>query len=470
MVKSAPGTPRAEPKARKTNNPAHRDRKSVKKPRRAGLYTQIGWDLNRIKSTHTLAKYRTGYRTAWSVPQAKRYMKSIGLKAPGTYNKHNQQGGDMFALPNEFKMTDKQAGQILKHCAASGKLTISNLKDVKKMLSYAYQLKKKEEGNWPLVKWIWKNTDKDIQKAATQKIIAEVVAEPSTLVTAFTTEYDPKCGMDFMEWNVGQLLTHDYAVCGCRQVEDYKRIRDSKSHVFVPQHGWMATEFKGGRAKLEKTKGMRSWKLYRVCLCPGAKHQRIPKDWATKLDKYGNPKKPLPWCTTCPLNAFQMVRNMLPEGDLRTYPKWYRGKFHKTWNVGEDSTKELFQRWLNVQKANPDGVLYDSNGGRKSLGKWCAEFGVPYEESFEIHGDHWKTWRKYYQQNLQRASDFERRTQHTDAEVCTRALWRFARGIGRGRTTRHDPEVLTERQKAAAMLHMMRQMGMHAELANILQG
>jgi len=60
MVKSAPGTPRAEAKPRKTNNPAHRDRKGVKKPRRAGFYTKIAWDLNKLKSLHTLAKYRTG--------------------------------------------------------------------------------------------------------------------------------------------------------------------------------------------------------------------------------------------------------------------------------------------------------------------------------------------------------------------------------------------------------------------------
>ena len=395
-------------------------------------------------------------------------MKSIGLKEPGTYDRHNQQGGDMFALPNEFKMNDKQAGQILKHCAASGRLTLGNLKDIKKMLSYAYQLQVRKEGNWPLVNWVWKQTNKDAQKPPTRQLMAKVVAEPSTLCTAFTVEYDCNCGMDFMEWNVGLLLTHDYAVCGCRQTEDYKRIRDSKCHIIAPQNGWMATDFKGGRAKLEKTKGKRPWKLYRVCLCPEAKHQPIPKDWAVKLDKNGNPQEPLPWCTTCPLNAFQMVRNMLPNDDYRTYPKWIKNRYHKTWNVGEDSNKALFQRWLNVQKAT-NGVIYDSNGGRKSLGKWCAEFGVPYEESFEIHGDHWSTWRKHYQPNLQRAPDFDRRTQHTDADICTRALWRFARGIGRGRTTRDDPEVLTERQKAAAMLHMMRQMGMHAQLNSILQ-
>ena len=467
MVRSNPGTPRRVPKSR---SKAPRDRPNCIKPRRQGFYGKVAWERNKLKSIHTLAKYRTGYRKAWEVPAARRIMKRIGLKKPGTYNKNNQQKGDMFA-PNEFKMNDKQAGTIFQACKDSGKLTVSNLKDVKKMLSYAYQLKNNAEGNWPAVKWVWDNTNPDEQKpAAKRKIKPVVVPEPSHLRTAFTREYKPGCGMDFQKWNVALLMSHDLTVFGCRQVEDLKRIKKSKSHTYVPQSGWMATDFHGGRSKIEKKKGIRPWKLYRVCLCPEAKHQRIPDDWETRLDENGNPKESLPWCTSCPLNAFQMIRNLLPADDYRTYPKWLEDpkKFHATWNEGEDVTKDLMQKFFNVQKANPDGIIFDSNSGRKSLSNWCGDYKVPYEESFEIHGDHWTTWRKYYQTKLRSAPDFERRTQSPDPDICTRALWRFARGIGRGRITRDDPDFLNPRQQAQAMLAIMRRLQMHPEIASIV--
>ena len=467
MTRSKPGTPRRGPKPK---SKAPRDRPECRKPRRAGFATKVAWDRNKMKSIHTLSKYRTGYRAAWKVPAARRIMQKMGLKEPGTYNPSNQQGGDMFSLPNEFKMTNRGAGKIFQACKDSGKCSVGNLKDIKKMLSYAYQLKNNATGQWPDVQWVWQNTNPDEQKPPRkQKIKATVIPEPSHVRKALTTEYKPDCGMDFPQWNVGLLFFHDLNVFGCRQDEDIKRVKKSKIHTCAYGNGWMSTEFKGGRCKIEKKKGTRPWKLHRVCLCPEAKHQRIPADWRTKLDSNGNPKEPLPWCTTCPLNAFQMIRNMLPADDFRTYPRWREDvhKFHKRDNVGEDNVKAFVQKWIDTQGANPDDVLFDSNSGRKSLSLWCAEFNVPYEESFEIHGDHWTTWREYYQQKLQHAPDFNRRTQSPDPDLCTRALWRFARGIGRGRTTRDDPEFLNPRQSASCMLAIMRQLQMHSEIANI---
>ena len=444
-------------------------------PRRAGLGSRVAYDANIEKSTHTLAKYRTGYRKMWEIKRVRRYMKQIGLKEPGTYDPNNQQGGDMFALPREVKMTNKQAGRLFQLCKESGKCTKSNLRDVMRTLSFAYQLVKQDDGNWKLVKYIWSKTNPDGPKVKppTQKTKPVVTPEPDTLKMAYTKEYTRDCGMDYMQWNVGLLLTHDLNVFGCRQDEDIKRIKKSKSHTCAPSNGWMATDYVGGRAKLESNKGVRPWKLYRVCFCPNAKHQRIPKDWDKYLDKDGNPEGNLPWCTTCPLNAFEMVRNYLPGRDMRTYPKWWTSKhgnkrFHKTWNINEKDHQKCTQQWLDAQGANPDGVVFDSNGGRKSLGKWCAEFGVPYDESFEIHGDLWKTWRRNYQKKLRSKPDFDRRTQHPDVDVCTRALWRFARGIGRGHSTRDDPDTLSEEQKARALMAIMRHMKMNQELANIV--
>ena len=41
-------------------------------------------------------------------------------------------------------------------------LTVSNLKDIKKMLSYAYQLTQNKEGNYPMVDWAWKGLNPEV--------------------------------------------------------------------------------------------------------------------------------------------------------------------------------------------------------------------------------------------------------------------------------------------------------------------
>ena len=454
---------------RKTNNPAARDRPECRLPRRAGTSTKIAWKRNQRKGTQTLTKYRTGYRKAWSVRKCRRYMKSIGLKAPGEYNKRNQMGGEMFSLPSECKITDKQAQKIMMHCIDDKSLTVCNLKDIKKMLSYAYQITQKKKGNYPGVNWAWTTVDPDEQKPPTRSLIPKVILPPSGLKKAFTTEYGPETDMDYMLWNTRCLLTHDLNVFGCRQKEDINRIRDSESHLVVPSQGWMCTDFQGGRCKLEAEKGVRPWKLYRRCLCPGGKHKHIPNNWDTYLDKKGNPKRfPLPWCTTCPLNAFSLVKGWSKTN--RTYPHWTGKRFAPEQNIGEDSRKKHMQKWLDAQGANPDGVQFDSNSGRKALGQWCDEFNVPYEESMEIHGDHWDTWKKNYQPRLRREPELNRREQSADPEACLKALNRFARGIGRGVRERRDPEQITQDQRDRLQILLIRGMGMGAQVAQILDG
>ena len=464
MTKSAPGTPRRG----KDTAPKHR--KGVKLPRRAGTNTQIAFRRNENKSTHTLAKYRTGYRAAWKVGACRRYMKSIGLKEPGSYNPNNQQGGEMFALPSEVKLTDAQAKKIMNHCIRAPQLTLGNLRDIKKMLSYAYQLTQNKTGNYAGVNWAWESLNPETHKPPTKKLMPTVIIKPKGLAKAFTTEYNPHCGMAYPEWCTGLLLTHDQAVCGLRQVVDLNKIRDSKCHVFVPNQGWMATDLVGGRAKLEKSKGVRPWKLFRVCFCPKGDHKALPEDWQDRLDSKGYPAGKVPWCTTCPLNAFQAVRDLLPEDDHRTYPKWNKSsaRFHETNSIGERLRLGKFQKWINIQGANPDGLTFHSNGGRKSLGKWCDEFDVPYEDSFEIHGDHWTTWKKHYQPRLRREPEFNRRTQSPNADDCTNALWRFAEGIGRGKSKKKEKEEITPKQRGLMLQTLMRKFGMGDDLKRIL--
>ena len=106
-------------------------------------------------SNHTMSKYRQAYRYSWSKPKARRYMKAIGLKEPGSYDPNNQHGGAMFALPRDLKITDLQAGILMRHVFKAGG-TLSQMENVRKMLSYAYQLVQgKPKGNWDEVKRQW---------------------------------------------------------------------------------------------------------------------------------------------------------------------------------------------------------------------------------------------------------------------------------------------------------------------------
>ena len=128
------------------------------------------------------------------------------------------------------------------------------------------------------------------------------------------------------------------------------------------------------------------------------------------------------------------------------------------------------QAWLDAQGANPDGVRFCSNSGRKTLGKWCDEFNVPYEESLEIHGDHWDTWKKNYQPRLRREPELNRRTQSPDPDVCLKALNRFARGIGRGSQQREDPLVFSNNQLGQLLAASLRANGQGQLVAQILDG
>ena len=444
------------------SNRGHRaPRYGSKLPRRAGFKTGVAFDKNELKSTGTLAKYRTGYTLAWN--RDKDYMKGIGLKAPETYNPRNQQGGHMFALPGEVKLSGRQAGQILRHVYKSG-VTQSQLESVSKMLSFAYQLTTGKQGNYDEVKQQWDAVNPDKLLPPTQKIVAEVSVEPSGLKTAFTTEFDATKGMPYPAWCVGLLLTWDHAVCGSRSVVDLDKIKKSRTHTFVPSEGWMATVLKGGRAKLENKKGTRPWSVHRVCCCPKGKHQAIPENW--QRNNQCNPTE-VSWCTTCPLNAFKTVRSLLSEDDYRTYPAWLpRQQRYSKDNLGEGRMRKLVQSWLDLQGGNPDHLKFDSNSGRKALGKWCAEFQVPYHKSFEVHGDLWCTWKKHYEPMLKRDPAFLRRTQSTLAEECCAALRMFARGIGRGREVREDPKDLSRFEKLLAL--DLRARGFNAEVAAIM--
>ena len=134
-----------------------RDRPGVKEPRGATFKTGVAFDKNKLKSVHTLAKYRTGYRTAWAVPKARKHMLKCGFKEPDTYKMTNQQGGVMFSLPRDIprRFKGEDAGKILRFSFKHG-LTRSQCDTVRAMLSFAYQLQTGKDGNFDEVKEQWR--------------------------------------------------------------------------------------------------------------------------------------------------------------------------------------------------------------------------------------------------------------------------------------------------------------------------
>ena len=434
-----------------------------------------------MKKPCTLAKYRYGYNLAWKVKGARERLLERGFKPPGQYSR-NQQDGKCFALPYDIPKAfgDEDAGWVLRECFVSKDphYTKSQLDAVRAMLSHAYQLQTgkhceghtKEACNYPSVKDQW-GAQAPAKYAPPTKVIKSVTAvEPQGLAKAFTTEWSIQTGMEYMRWVVGLLLTWDWAVNGMRSKCDLEKIKQSSDHVVVPSEGWMRTKMVGGRSKLNSRKGMREWSGYRVCLCPKGKHIPVPKGWNNidNLDPERNPKVHF-WCTTCPLNCFQIIRESLPPEDQRSYPKWLQrqGRYGKE-NIGFPGTINLAKEWLNVQGANPDGLVFDQNSGRKALGKWCDEYNVLYSESINIHGDLYVTWKTYYQHGLRREHVQTVRDQSKDPNECCLALRKFARAIGRGREVREDPKVFDMNQLGRLMVMSLRAMGKGAEVASVL--
>ena len=455
-------------------------REKVRRPRTKNFRTAVQFDKNRLKTTASLSKYRSGYKYAWQVPAAREVLKEHGFKAPGAWG-HNQQGGYMFTMPYDIPASfdGDQAGWVMRHCAKSKRprLTKSQLESVRVMLSYAFQLKtgkvstKRFKANFAEVYDQWGSQDPHGYKPPTKRIKAEVSLDPQNLKTAFTTEWSADCGMCYHEWCVGNLMTWDWSVLGSRNGEGLKRIKQTEHHQVCPSQGWMRTDFKGGRPKLQnQARNTRPWKAYRVCLCPEAKHVPLPDGWDSyeNLDEQCNPKN-VTWCTVCPLNCFQVVNGSLHEEDARIYPRWCAvEKRYSLHNIGKPKMIDFCRRWIDAQGANPDGLVFDSNSGRKALGKWCSQLNIPYHESMQIHGDLWDIWKKYYQPDLRKDPGFTERKQSEEVDECCRALWKLARFFGRGRTTRDDPVDLTQNQRDRLTIALLRRLGQTSIVNEIL--
>ena len=389
----------------------------------------------------------------------------------------------MFSMPRDIprSFTDEEAGWILRECwqSRNPQLSKSQLQSIRQMLSYTYQLatgrhhsnNAYDPCNWPSVQEQWGCQDPESYAPPTKKLKAEVCPEPNQLKKAFTTEWSPDCGMPYPQWCVANQITYDWAVNGNRSGEGLRRVKQSVTHEFTPSQGWMRTKLLGGRPKLPGTRKRRDWWNYRTCLCPGGDHQGLPDDWKDHLDNEHNPTKE--WCTICPLTCFEFIRGMLPETDHRTYVRWLPDQQRyavQDYGIGKKKLVPEARRWLNIQGANPDNLIFCSNSGRKALANWCSEYSVKYSHSFQIHGDLYTTWKYFYQSDLGADPQFKERTQSKEVDEATAALWKFARGIGRGRTNRDDPTTFDFQLMGQLIVENLRAMGHGTRVNAILDG
>ena len=407
-------------------------------PRYANWEVRKEFEKNQTRSLKSMKKYRYGYRLLFGNPRTRAYARRIGLLEPGKYEPTNQHGGQMFALPNEFKLSDKQAGQLLFKAYESRAFTIAQLKVLSKLLSYAFQLKGGgPKKNWPSIAGVWE-TIKDA-KCAPQKnwVLPTRIPRPGHLkqVLAKPQGWTRDHSMSLLEYSRGLLLFWCWGVIGSRSAEDLKRIKDGDAHGFDLDAGWAWTKFKGGRCKLAMKKaGTRPWRAWFVCLCPGGKHQRVQRDIEFCMDREGNPKCEVKYFTGCPVACHELIVRChwmdnfgRPGQDevhshVRIFNTWTTRRRWTAKGNGPVDLVSLAFEWMAAQGLD---AVFDRNAGRKALSAWCQKLRIPYDESVQLHGDTENVWGGSYQKQMP-PSGYKERRQSNDAAIATVALRKFA--------------------------------------------
>ena len=158
---------------------------------------------------------------------AAKEMKKHKIPASYTFDPNNVHKGEMPGWPKECNWTDNKAKRVLYACYRSGQLTFSQLRDVRKCLSYLYELKCggdiNKQQNWPGVKQVWKTfrwQPPTPVRQSDNSNVPLIIPSPKDLKRAFTTPWTPKTKMPLMKWVVGQVAAWDWGVCGARSQED----------------------------------------------------------------------------------------------------------------------------------------------------------------------------------------------------------------------------------------------------------
>ena len=364
--------------------------------------------------------------------QAPELLRRYKVGKIGSFDPKNVHSGRVWGWPKECTLTSNQAGKILLTIYQKRSMTYPQMRTISKSLAYAYELSGGvvPQGNYPRVHQVWALVRASECKPSTTSSKPERIPEPEELKTAFSKPWKRNHPWSLMKFLTGLVAANDGFVFGLRSRQDIKRVKDSRIHELNSEAGWVATQFLGGRAKLQgKKKGTVPWWLWRVCFCRSKKHIPVPKDFCTKIDADGNPTEEFAWCTLCPVAALELIWQLQEKQhqERRCYGKWTGAKFHAG-NIGDVIAFAI--EWLKVQGATSE--TYDSNSGRKALARWTRLLRVPYHESCPIHGDLHQTWQESYDERLP-DSDYDQRQQPRDPELACAALWKFARFVGGGR-------------------------------------
>ena len=453
-----------------------RSRPEVKPPRNASFATLAAFDSNNAKETDTLRKYCWSLKLVWECcPKAWAVMERAGFQEPGQYEVNNQYGGKIFGLPREVptvrRFGEDQAGMVIRECLLAN-FSESQTEGVSKLLSFVYQLQNKGVvDNYRTVRPQmnrWRKQGK--YGAPKQTVKAKWVIEPEDLRRAMTKEWSPESSFPLHAWSIAYMVVYHWTLNGCRPKVDLGKVKDSLVHVVVPSQGILWTDM-GYRAK-DGAELARKWKAFSVCMCPEQKHQNPCLDW---LDRAKRGER-MPFCTTCPLTCHQLIQSLLTEvDDHRIFPamnaKFTFFKPRKEYrSMSPESMLKLAKDWLNEQGGNPDGLNYDTNMGRYALGKLCDVMSIPYEESFESHGNKPSNWARYQQSVVVPGASFTRRTQSPNVETATKSLNRIARWFGRGKTTRQDPAVVSTSMHGKLLAFDLRRRGHGAYVNAVLDG
>ena len=400
--------------------------------------------------------YRQGYRLMWKA--CPKYLRSFGLGKPGSFDADNQHGGVMPALPHEMKLiTDARVRRITSRCAYSGKMTIAELKVVRKTFSFVYQTQGKgsSKDNFPCMRSTWDDLDADALKATFRPLKPTKMPSADVLKRAFTKPWSPDCGVPLLIWSRNLLAAYDTFLNGHRPNVDTGKVKhDSETdqeaqhrHLFDLAEGWQSTSMHGGRAKLTGLRKGRPWRSYKVCHCPGDRHTPLPVDKDGTCILYYSRKdgnvndmttgelltQPT-WTTECPVAAAELVLGSQYNLDPKK-----RGLF-KLWNkkncqFGVRNVGNVANLALQFLKDQADEKLdeteYDRHGGRKVLGRICDALQIPYHESFQVHGDLPSTWSDKYQFNMA-PTEYTKREQADNAIACIACGRRVAQWLGRG--------------------------------------
>ena len=172
----------------------------------------------------------------------------------------------------------------------------------------------------------------------------------------------------------------DWNVIGNRATTDLNKIKKSRSHHWDLDNGCWSTEYLGGRSKLHGQKS-RSWRAWRLCMCPNGQHRSPRADLLIGED--GNPiGDVVGHCTTCPVAAGEFLARLQAANDFGVYKKWNRRGFGVQ---NEADVVNIAKKWLVNQRVMTWQNPFCRNSGRKALAAWCDLLDVPYYEGVHIY-------------------------------------------------------------------------------------